>query len=229
MSDASRLSVLRRLHAITGVFPVGIWLVFHLWETGSALSGRRSFEAAVSGSAGGAVALALEITLVLVPLGFHAAAGVVLALQQRADRDPGPFASRTWRSFQWATGLVALAFVFLHLAHTWLTKLGGLDAAAQYDELMASLGRPTMLVAYVVGITCVCFHAAQGLGALPIHLGLVTETRALRASRLLGLLVGVALWLVALNTVSHFAIGRAVLWGGHASGLEPTSTATEEP
>jgi succinate dehydrogenase hydrophobic anchor subunit len=144
------------------------------------------------------------------------ALGFVIARRDRGGADPGPYRSRGLRTVQRATGAVALIFVLAHLSHTWLVTVGGGDAALVYDILRDELGRPAWLATYVIGLTCVCVHVAQGIGAAAKTWGLVSTEAGARVLRIVGVCVALALWVVSLNTLSHFAVGRALLFGADA-------------
>lgn len=205
MDEARR----RRLQSLTGVLPLLAYVVFHLGETAVAPAGRRRFAETVTGTSGSALAVGLETVLVLVPLLVHASLGVHAMIR---DRHPlaESYPSDGVRKLQRLTGILVLLFLIVHLGHTWTAKLAGLDGGALYDRLMDSLGRPVFLVAYAVGVTAVAVHIAQGIGAFAVTWRLVRTAGGRRAARGVGVLVALAVWLVALNTLSHFAVGRAV-------------------
>src|SRR5690606_18245106 len=117
-----------------------------------------------SGSEGGAGAIALEIVLVLVPLAVHAGLGLWSVARGRSG-DAGAYGSAAMRAWQRVTGGVLLFFILFHVGETWLGKLSGFDGSASYDNLRATLGRPMHIVIYVVGITCLSFHLALGIGS----------------------------------------------------------------
>jgi len=220
---ADRAMDLRKLHALTGLVPLAGYLCFHLWETASATSGRQAFVGSVTGAGGGSAALWLETLLVLLPLGAHAGMGIAMAARDRRGTDPGSHPSRGLRNLQRATGVAALAFVLLHLGHTWWLKVGGGDGALIYDQLRSDAGRPVYLVAYVLGLTCVFFHLAQGVPAAARTLGFVRTDAGHRGLRVLGAVAGLVLWLAALNTLSHFAVGRALGGGGAPESVSAES------
>ncbi len=213
----------RRLLSLTGVLPLGAYVVFHLFETASATGGRRRWAEGLTGAGGGALAVGLETALVLLPLAAHAALGLFGVARDRRPSAAG-YRSPAMRGVARATGVGLLGFLIFHLAHTWVAKLGGMDAAALYDHLNDSVGRPLHLLVYVFGVTCVAFHLALGLGAFAATWGIARTDAGRRAARAVGVVVGVAVWLVSLNTLSHFAVGRAVF-----GASVPESTAEASP
>src|SRR5689334_24656569 len=83
-AHARRSFVLRRLHSLSGIFPVGLFLVSHLWTNAKALKGQPAFDRAVADINHLPLLPALEIFGIFVPLAFHALYGVVLAFEGRA-------------------------------------------------------------------------------------------------------------------------------------------------
>lgn len=203
----------QRVLSLTGVLPLTVYVIFHLFETGAATGGRGAFADRLSGSGGGVLAVTLEIVLVLVPLGVHAALGIVATVRDRSP-EPDGYRSSGLRIVQRGTGLGLLAFLVFHLGHSWVAKLGGADGSALYDRLRDSIGTPVYVLCYVFGVTCVAFHLALGIGAFASRWGLVHSEGGRRVARGVGVLLGVAVWIAWLNTLSHFAVGRAFLGGG---------------
>ncbi|MFW6051252.1 MAG: hypothetical protein ACODAU_08765 [Myxococcota bacterium] len=198
-----------RLHSLTGIVPLLGFLVLHTWETASATGGRERFMLRVLGARGGLLAVALEVVLILVPLVLHAGLGVCRA---RHDGHGRRYVDRSSRWIQWLTGVLVLGFISVHLAHTWMAKLGGLGPFGLYEALRTDLPRPAYLGVYVVGLTALSLHLAQGIGAFAVTWGLAPTERRRRAWRWGGGLLAVALWVASLNTTAHFATGRAPLF-----------------
>jgi len=212
----------RKLLSVTGVVPLAAWLAFHLFEVGSATGGRRAFAASLTGANGGAFPLVLETVLVLVPLAVHGALGVWVTATDRPVVADG-YASAGARVLSRAAGVGVLLFLVVHLGHTWVAKLGGAGAEVLYDVLRGSVGQPLYVLVYVVGVTCVAFHLGLGLGALPHVWGVPRTDGGRRAARGVAVALGAIVWIASMNTLSHFAVGRAFIGGSSApeSEVEP--------
>lgn len=204
--------VLRRLHALAGVVPVGVFTVVHLAATASALFGREAFDAWMRLGAS-PVAIVLEVCVVLLPLVFHACYGVVLATRGRYNVHAYPFNGNWAYTAQRITGLVAFVFVAVHVYETWGAKVTGAVASEQhYDALVASLssterGFPLRAALYLLGIGACVFHLVNGT------IGFLRSTSlgeaAPRRRKLTAVIVaiGVALVLSSVATVVHLATG----------------------
>ena len=122
---AHRGFLLRRLHSLSGVFPVGVFLVEHLWTNAKAMAGQAIFDRAVRDINHLPLLPLIEIFGIFLPLAFHAGYGVKLALDGRPNVGKYPY-SRNWLyMMQRVTGLVAFAFIAWHLWEFRIAKLLG--------------------------------------------------------------------------------------------------------
>jgi succinate dehydrogenase / fumarate reductase cytochrome b subunit len=215
---------LARIHSMTGLVPLTGFVVIHVWQTAAASRGRHAFDAAQIGGEGTALSVILEALFVILPLLAHAAIGVAL-WRRDTSGEPGPYASVGLRRVQRVTGAITLVFLVAHLAQTYLLELGGANAAVIYDVLRSELGRPFYAILYVIGLTAVSFHLAFGVAAAATRLGIARTKEAGRLARVLGGVLGVAIWLVSVNTLSHFVVGRAFV----GASPEAPAAAEEEP
>lgn len=213
-----------RLHSVTGFWLV-VYVGWHLWETSAATGGRERFFVRITGAGGEPWAVALEVALVLVPLALHVGLGVVRA--RAGLGTAGGYGDVGSRGLQWLTGGLALAFLGAHLAHTWVRKLAGAGAYGLYEGLREDLPHPIWLGVYVAGVSALCLHLAQGVGALGGAFVAEPSVRARRLWRLGGAVLALALWVVAVNTISHFATGEALIF--RARPLLPDVAASSGP
>ncbi|MEZ4293675.1 MAG: succinate dehydrogenase cytochrome b558 subunit [Polyangiaceae bacterium] len=211
-----RAFLMRKLHSLSGVVPVGGFMLFHLWTNAKATQGREPFDQAVRDISHMPFVTVMEWGLILLPLLFHAIYGVFIALNGRQNFTKYTY-SRNWMYFlQRLSGLVAFAFIGMHLYQYWGQKVAGkMETGQFYQALCESLsstkgGAPWMAIAYVVGIAACAFHFANGLWGFCFSWGITVSRRSQRmASSLFGL-VGVVVFFLGLNTVVHFATGESV-------------------
>lgn len=212
-----RRFLLRRLHSLCGVLPIGAFLVVHLWTNLSALRGRGAFRHAVGDIQGIPALPAIEVAAIMAPLAFHAFYGLVIAAQARFNVRTYGY-QRNWLFvLQRVTGLVAFAFIVLHLGQFRVAKLmGTLRWEAFYDRLAVLLGSPGMFVVYLLGVTASVFHFANGLWTATQTWGLASSPLARRRAAYAFAFVGVALWLLGVDTLLHFfyRCGGLLPWPG---------------
>jgi succinate dehydrogenase/fumarate reductase cytochrome b subunit (b558 family) len=214
---------LRKLHSLSGVVPVGVFLLLHLWSQSSALRGRAAYDAAFARADRLPFQPLLEILLVLVPLVFHASYGLVLTARSRPTVGAFP-TSRNWMyTAQRVTGLASFGWITWHLGQTYLPRLvGEVGARQMYPALVSALssttgGLPVAALATVAGVGAASFHLAHGVWSAAVSWGLLSSRRAQSAAGAAAVIGGLALFALGTNTVVFFATGaRWIVLGPEA-------------
>lgn len=212
-----RAFLLRKLHSLSGVVPLGFFLGMHLWTNAAALGGQAAYERAARNIEELPALPELEVLLVFLPLAVHALYGVALAFEGRPNAARYPFAANFWYVLQRVTGLVALGFVLWHLSEYRIPKLfGHLDAQAFYPMLSARLsstswGVPWAALGYLFGVTACSVHLANGLLGVCTSWGIVVSTRGRRIASFAAGAIGLGMIALGLATTFRFATGALVL------------------
>lgn len=125
--------LLRRLHSLTGIVPIGVFLIAHLTTNSSILWGKaglRGEYAFTDGRAGGVAyfwkevlwinqqiphLLLVEIVLWL-SIAFHSILGVIYATTGRSNTASYGFADNWRYTLQRVSGYVGILFIFYHIA-----------------------------------------------------------------------------------------------------------------
>ncbi|MCC6555788.1 MAG: succinate dehydrogenase [Polyangiaceae bacterium] len=215
--------LLRKLHSLSGVVPVGAFMLFHLWTNAKALQGQERFDDAVADISHMPYLPVVEVGLILLPLLFHALYGVVLALQGSPNVRAYPY-SRNWMyTLQRTSGLAAFLFIGFHLWEYWGKKVAGrLTPEQLYPALCANMswaafGVPVIALVYLVGLAACAFHFANGLWGFCFSWGITVSRRAQMAAATAFGVLGIVIFVLGANTVFYFARGAA-LFGSAAAG-----------
>jgi succinate dehydrogenase/fumarate reductase cytochrome b subunit (b558 family) len=212
--DAERL---RRIHALAGVVPLGLFVIEHLVLHAKALRGQAAFERTIAWTESVPFWSVLEVALVVVPLAFHALYGVVLLVDPKRRGEPSPY-DRSWRILVRGSAWVALVFIAYHVAvlrvprwthavptshvHTLLTAHLSTASGSAAGVLV-----PYVAIFYLVGIAACLVHFAAGGWAYLVREKHVTAPAAIkRAAYAFGAL-GVSLFVLASLTVIGVASG----------------------
>jgi succinate dehydrogenase / fumarate reductase cytochrome b subunit len=196
---------LRRLHSLSGVVPLGLFLIEHLWTNLRAVYGREAFNHAVGEIQSMPLLVYIEVFGIFLPLLFHALYGVVIAAQARPNAMRYGFARNWMYVFQRVSGIVAFGFIAKHLYDYRVQKLiHGVAWQNFYDQLSVALPRGGLFALYFVGITATVFHFANGLWLFGNTWGITLSPLAMRRSAALCSAVGVALWAIGINVLIHF-------------------------
>lgn len=220
--------MVRKLFSLSGVIPIGVFLVIHLWTYSSALDGRHAFDAALERSTRSPYQWAIELVLIGLPLLFHAAYGIIICFEARPNVGKYPY-GRNW-AYVWqrVTGVLALAFIAYH---TYAFRLplatGQLEARELFANLCGSLsstvkyGIPLIAVGYLVGIAATCYHLANGLVNFCFSWGITVSRRASRRVAGLAGLLAIVLFAMGANLVLYFATGSRLAFTVHDPGPTP--------
>ena len=201
--DAALHFGLRRLHSLTGIVPVGLFVIMHLFTNFQLLVG--DFQHEVDFIHSLPALLWLEIGL-WVSIGFHAALGLLYTFTGNRPNVTAYGWADNWRYLlQRVSGVVALVFIFLHVATLrwqwsifgWFTPflVRGPDGEA--------LAAPTTALAlqhawwvgalYVVGVISVVYHWSNGLWSAAATWGVAVTEAAQRRWGYVCAAMGVAL------------------------------------
>jgi succinate dehydrogenase / fumarate reductase cytochrome b subunit len=173
-------SAARRLHSLTGLVPVGAFLVFHLRTNTESARGADAYDAAARRLQGLPFSLAAEILLIALPLVFHGVYGLYLSAAVEPG-SPRPTRARVALSrLQRATGLVVFVFLFFHLWTARLVQIRDHPSVDLFRLIQAALASRWIYALYVAGILAAIVHLAAGVWTSADAWGLL-RTRGARA------------------------------------------------
>jgi succinate dehydrogenase / fumarate reductase cytochrome b subunit len=196
--------VLKRLHSLTGVVPVGLFLLEHLFTNSMALHGPRAFNEAGRLLAGLPYVQLLELFGIALPLLFHMVLGVIIVTTGQASFGRYRYPSNGSYVLQRVSGLILVLYIVWHV---WTTRLSPRVVAGDDDlfTLMEQqLANPWIFAFYVLGVLSAAWHFANGLFGFSIHWGLATGRPAQRAVARLGYVLFLVLSLVGINSLLAF-------------------------
>jgi succinate dehydrogenase / fumarate reductase cytochrome b subunit len=212
-----------RLHSLSGLLPVGAYMVVHLLTNASLLAGAKSFQTSVDTihSLGPALPL-VEWTFIFLPIIFHAVVGVMIVRSGKSNSSRYTYSGNIRYTLQRATAWIALVFIFWHVFHMhgwihndyWMNNLAKPLYGGQFNPEHATssvglaLAPLTARVAYAVGVAACVFHFANGLWTMGITWGLWETAAAQRRAN----------WVCGTIGVVIFTIGMAALFGAVRAG-----------
>lgn len=205
--------LLRRLHSLTGVVPVGVFLCEHLWTNASVLGGRASFDEAVGAIQRIPLLPLIECFGIFLPLAFHAVYGIVIARQGAANVGQYTYTRNWMYVLQRVSGVVVFVFVMAHLWEYRVQKwLFGMAPEHFYGTMEAHFssttwGVPWLALGYLVGIAAATYHFANGLWGFAASWGLAVSRRAQARVGYASAAVGVVLFALGSVTVLSMATG----------------------
>jgi succinate dehydrogenase cytochrome b subunit len=172
--------LLRRLHSLSGIVPVGAFLFEHiLISNASAIGGPVAYARQVRLLAGLPLVPVLELFGIWLPILFHAVYGFYIWYRGEANVGDYPWTGNWMYTAQRWTGGVAFAYI---LWHTWTMRFTGIDLheypGASFGKVQAELFHPALLAFYVVGLVCASWHFAYGIWLFAAKWGIVSGDKA---------------------------------------------------
>ncbi len=195
--------VLKRLHSLTGIFPIGVFLLEHFFTNSKALQGAAAFDQAAAELARIPYVGAVEALGIWLPILFHMVLGIFIATTSQANTGRHGYAANWQYLLQRVSGVILIFYIVFH---TWQTRFDPnyLNSPSAYLYMRDQLASPGMFWFMVVGILSACWHLGNGLFGFSIHWGLATGRAAQRNVARLGFAVFVLLAIVGLNSLLAF-------------------------
>lgn len=202
---------LLKLHSLTGIVPIGIFLAFHLGVNSLRTVGVRQYQFSIDLINNAPFLFGIEILFIYVPLLFHSAIGFYITFAGRINVRRYPYYRNWMYTLQRITGAVVFAFLVYHMGTTVVPKVyygkGLFDAAPFLIDVMNREfqtwgGR----ILYLVGIFSAAFHFANGLWGFCVSWGVIVGPSAQRNAGAVFILFGLVLGLLGAVTVIEFSL-----------------------
>lgn len=215
--------LVRRLHSLSGLIPVGAFMCVHLTVNASVLNGPQTFQENVYGiHALGKILPIVEWAFIFAPLIFHAVIGVWIIRSGLPNTSSYSTSANIRYTLQRASGVVAMLFILYHVFHMhgwfhfqwWLDLVEPLGAHQfrPYDASSTAgmaLQSPLILGFYAVGIVASVFHLANGIWTMGITWGVWTSEKAQRNALAVCGAFGVGLLFIGLSALGGmWAVGH---------------------
>lgn len=202
---------MRRLHSLSGIVPIGAFLLFHFYENASARRGPVAFNKTVEEIGEMPYLFLIEIFGLILPILFHGLYGLYITGPARPNVVKYPY-GRNWAYFlQRVTGIIAFAYLIFHVLNTRVWALFVKGAAINFDDMSMKLSSLPVFIFYIIGILASTFHLSNGIWSFSITWGLVQSERGQRQLAALSVILFVVLSIVGLDIISAFVMKTSVL------------------
>lgn len=206
--------LLHKLHSLTGVIPIGAFMVFHLLVNSYALRGEAEFNTGAKAIGYLPFVKLVEWGAIFIPLLFHSIYGFMITAEMRANTRTYQYGRNWLYLLQRISGVIAFFYILFHVYSTtglrWSYEATGAEGhelgfkAISYAAMAWRFADPWYLAAYVLGITMASFHFANGLFNFGIRWGITIGNQTQRASAILWSFVGAGLTLLGLWTALNY-------------------------
>jgi len=193
----------RRLQSLTGIIPIGAFLIEHILVSNStAMNGPEAYANTVKFLGSLPLVLALETLFIWLPIAFHGLYGFYI--WYRGDSNVGaayPWTGNWMYTVQRWTG----AIVFFYIGwHVWHLRFAGIDLhahpGASFGKVQGELVVAWQLAFYIVGLVAASWHFSYGVWLFCAKWGITVGERARR--RLLGLCLALFLLISGVGLAS---------------------------
>ena len=202
---------LRRLHSLTGVVPIGAFLIEHFISNSEATKGALAYNDQVKFLTGLPFVTVLEWVFIFLPLLYHGLYGFYIWYRGESNVGEYPWMGNWLYTAQRWTGGIAFVYIVYHtyfMRFTGVHLMGGGYGAA-FWKVQQEFQNPWAIAAYVIGIVAASWHFAYGLWLFAAKWGITVGETARR--RFGYLCLGLALALIAIGLVTIRAFVNAPL------------------
>lgn len=181
----SNTFLLRKLHQITGIVPLGVFFFVHMFTNSKAMNGEASFVKAVKEIHDIPYLLLIEIFGIFVPLLYHSIYGVIISSEAKANSLSYNYGRNWLYFFQRVTGVFLFLFILFHLLHFRFGIIPGLTMTAvagnadkAYTIVSGDFQMTWVLVVYILGVLATAWHLAYGFFLFAVDWGIVIGEKA---------------------------------------------------
>ena len=211
--------LLLKVHSLTGLVPIGLFLTFHFLINSLRTVGVLPYQWSIDVINNLPFLIWIEISIIYIPLLFHSFVGIYITQVAKLNVIRYRYPRNWMYVLQRVTGAVVFVFLIYHMGTTVAPKLWyghHLFEAAPFliDVMNQEFATWTGRTIYLVGILSATFHFANGLWAFCISWGIIVGPRAQRNASIVFMLFGGALTFLGFATVLEFSL--------HPVDVEPT-------
>src|ERR1700728_1828158 len=197
--------LLRKLHSLSGIIPIGAFLIEHILSNFEALKGPAAYAAQVKFLNSLRLVRVLEWGFIFLPLAFHALYGVYIALRGKSNVVYYPWAGNWMYMTQRWTGYIAFIYIIQHVLRERFVGVSLPEhPGASFAKFQHELANPWMLAVYIIAMIAVCWHFSYGVWLFAAKWGITPGEKARRRFGWVCLAGGVALCAMGLASIWAF-------------------------
>lgn len=207
MNNSSEIKVsphfwLRRLHSLSGVFPIGAFLLEHMYTNSFIIKGAEAYNEKIEFLRGLPYVVFLEIVFIALPILYHAFYGFYVMFTGKRNLSSYPYTGNFLYVLQRWTGAITFIYILYHVYHTRIVNaLYGTEVS--YERMAHLMQDPKVFAFYILGLAAVMFHFANGLWGFFISWGITVGPKSQKISGWLCAGAGLALFIVGANSLIH--------------------------
>ena len=186
----------RRIHSLTGLVPVGLFLVYHLYLQLYLHSGAEVYNEVINGFYDSPLAIWSLVIVVYIPLFFHAFFGIRLIFESKVQPSYTYFSHLLY----WLQRISGVGVLLFTIAHVWNAQLGPWVAGTwgtHFEHLSSGFADPDSglitKAVYLLGTIGAVFHFSNGINTFCMTWGIALTPKSQLRVRILSILLFIIL------------------------------------
>lgn len=196
--------LLRKLHSLSGIIPVGAFFAEHFWSNSYVLVSPAKYDEVGQGLQTLPFRIVIEALVIWLPILYHGGYGMYVWWQGKSNLMQYPWAGNWSYTLQRWTGIIAFAFIGWHFYTARVLTQG----RSNFDTVHADMSNNLYMLLYLVGVLAASYHLGNGLWNFLCKWGVAETVRAQRAAALLGAVVAISFSLAGVAIV----VGARYAW-----------------
>lgn len=196
----------RRLHSLSGIVPVGAFLLEHFISNVYATNGPNAYNQQVKFLTSLPFVFWLEVLIIYIPILYHGLYGFYI--WYRGEGNVGAYTySGNWiyTAQRWSGGI---AFVFM-VYHTYTMRFTEPEIVTHWQIAFskvqhALVGHNAIIAFYAIGIIAAAWHLGAGIFLFCAKWGIVTGEKARQRTTLVGVLIAAVFLVMGLASLRAF-------------------------
>jgi succinate dehydrogenase / fumarate reductase cytochrome b subunit len=171
---------LERLHSLSGIVPIGAFLLVHFYENGTVLQGAAAFDTTAKDVRSISFLPFFEIFFILLPILYHMVYGLALTTITRPNNVRYSYRRNAFFTIQRVSGVILVLFILYHL----ITLRFGLflNGPPTYAAMVSTLANPIVLIWYLIGVTTATLHLSSGAWSFLVRWGITIGAQSQHAA-----------------------------------------------
>ena len=197
--------LLRRLHSLSGIVPIGAFLLEHFISNAEATKSPQAYNDQVKFLTGLPFVHWLEWIFIFLPLAYHGLYGIYIWYRGDSNVGEYPWSGNWLYTAQRWTGIIAFIYIGYHV---YTMRFAGVSLMENYNagfwKVQQEFMNPWAVAAYVIGIVAASWHFAYGIWLFAAKWGFTVGDRARRKFGVVCAALAVILVAIGLFTIRGF-------------------------
>lgn len=192
--------ILDKLHSLSGIVPIGAYLVEHFFENSYALVSPAKYNYVAGKLETIPWRVAAEFIFIWAPIAFHGFYGLWIWWKGKSNAAGHPWMANWLYVLQRWTGIIAFFFIGYHV---WTVRFET-HGVTSYAAMAKIFADPVFATIYVISILAISFHLGNGLWNFCCKWGIAVTARSQRTAAWAGAAVAIIFAIVGVAIIAGF-------------------------